>query len=56
MNTEKMVIVKACGAMYVNTNLGFHGSINQAKEYAKNHNFGGGVEIYNPRTRKFKKA
>jgi len=58
MNTEKLVIYpsKTVGDLYYNSIAGFKGDVHDAKEFARQHNFGGGVEIYNPQTRKFRKV
>jgi len=58
MTTEKLVIYesKTVGGMYYNKTVGFYGDIHDAKEFARQHNFSGGVEIYNPQARKFRKA
>lgn len=45
MNTEKMIIVEKNGE-YINRLLGFRGSLEGAMEFAEEHNFGGGVEIW----------
>lgn len=47
MNTEKMTVQKCKGGtwLYFNKNLKFYGTKQQAIEFAKKHNFGGGVEL-----------
>jgi hypothetical protein len=48
MNTEKFVIFeteKDGKKHYVNRLVGFIGNIEEAKQYAAQHNYGGGIEI-----------
>jgi len=41
-----MIIIERNGA-YINRVLNFKGTLEEAVEFAKKHNFGGGVEILN---------
>lgn len=56
-NSEKMVVFTDKTdkrGMYFNLALNFVGNKNDAKTFAANHHFGGGVEVYDRKTKSFK--
>jgi len=53
-HTEKLVIYpsKTVAGFFYNSIVGFKGTEYDAKEFARQQNFSGGIEIYDPQTRK----
>ena len=57
MNTEKLVLFETVEkGIYYNKNYCFSGTLEQAKQYAYEHNLGGGVEVFDRKKKKFVKV
>ena len=55
VNTEKLILIKI-DKDYVSGSMKFRGTLKEAKQFAADHNFAGGVELYDNKTKTFKKV